>query len=230
MRPARLVVAVLALLLTVATPAGAWRVATAPAAPPPRAAAVEAKVSAADVVRQAADRVVVKWKEPLTATDGSRRHALSQLAAPEVAGAAVLATGGRSVDAVLAELRADPTVAWAEPDYAVEVAGEVQATPVSVNDPLTGQQYALDRMDVREAWSIETGGTNVVAVLDTGVWAAHPDLSGRLVAGYDFVNHDTNPADETPTGPGWRGSSPPKPTTATGSPASAGPTRSCRSR
>jgi serine protease len=199
MRPARLAVAVLALLLTLATPAGAWGGATA-AAPSPRAEAAEAKVSAAEVVRQAPDRVVVKWKEPLAASEGSRRHALSELAASQVAGAAVLATGGRSVDAVLAELRADPAVAWAEPDYAVEVAGEVQATPVSVNDPLTGQQYALDRMHVREAWSIETGGTNVVAVLDTGVWAAHPDLSGRLVAGYDFVNHDTNPADDNTHG------------------------------
>jgi subtilisin family serine protease/putative cell wall-binding protein len=199
MRPIRLAV-LLVLLLVVTTPVGAWRGAWAPPAPSGAADEAEPKDPAADVVRQAPDRVVVKWKEPGTATEAGRRHGLGQVAAAELAGAAVLATYGRPVDAVLAELRADPAVAWAEPDYAVSIAGEVQVTPVNVNDPLTAQQYALDRMHVREAWAIDTGGTNLVAVLDTGVWAAHPDLAGRLVAGYDFVNHDENPADDNTHG------------------------------
>jgi serine protease len=200
MRRIRPAVAVLAALLTLATPAGAWRGAAEPGAPTSLAEAAEPKGDAANLIHEAPDRVVVKWKDFRAASDGSRRHGLTQLLPSEAAGAAVVATGGRSVDVVVAELLADPGVAWAEPDYAISVAGEVQATPVAVNDPLTAQQYALDRMHVREAWSIETGGTNVVAVLDTGVWAAHPDLAGRLVAGYDFVNHDSNPADDNTHG------------------------------
>ncbi len=35
----------------------------------------------------------------------------------------------------------------------------------------------------------------VVAVLDTGIDAAHPDLNDKLVAGYDFISNDTTPQD-----------------------------------
>ena len=61
---------------------------------------------------------------------------------------------------------------------------------------MTAGQYSLDQMRVRDAWSLEKGGNGVVAVLDTGVQANHPDLSGRVLAGHDFVNDDTNAADD----------------------------------
>lgn len=43
-------------------------------------------------------------------------------------------------------------------------------------------------------WILTTGSNNiVVAVLDTGIQADHPEFIGRLVPGYDFVNDDPNP-------------------------------------
>ena len=36
------------------------------------------------------------------------------------------------------------------------------------------------------------GGAATLAVLDTGVDAAHPDLAGRLVAGQSFTGGDPN--------------------------------------
>ena len=32
--------------------------------------------------------------------------------------------------------------------------------------------------------------------MDTGINAAHPEFAGRLVAGYDFINQDNDPADD----------------------------------
>lgn len=138
--------------------------------------------------------VIVKWREAARGPELARAHGLSVASAVGAPGAglpAVISTGGRPVEDVLGELRADPAVAYAEPNYVVRLAGEV-----AVNDPKTAGQYSLDRMRVRDAWSLSTGGAGVIAVLDTGVQANHPDLSGRVLPGYDFVNNDTNAADD----------------------------------
>jgi type VII secretion-associated serine protease mycosin len=64
------------------------------------------------------------------------------------------------------------------------------------NDPLVDQQYALQRLNASSAWKLTQGSSNVVvAVIDTGVDASHPDLQGKLVKGYDFVDGDTTPDD-----------------------------------
>ncbi|MBM2809296.1 MAG: peptidase and subtilisin kexin sedolisin [Chloroflexi bacterium] len=61
---------------------------------------------------------------------------------------------------------------------------------VTPNDELYDQyQWNLRQVRVPEAWEVSTGSSAViVAVLDTGVSSTHPDLSGRLAPGYDFVN------------------------------------------
>lgn len=121
---------------------------------------------------------------------------VAELGAPGKGVARLLSTAGRPVADVIAELKADPTVAYAEPNYVVQLADEGSVAAVGVNDPQTGGQYSLDRMRVRDAWSLSTGGSNAVAVLDTGVQFNHPDLAGRLLSGYDFVNGDADPSDD----------------------------------
>lgn len=95
------------------------------------------------------------------------------------------------------EARAD--VEWAVPNYLARAQG---APPVSTNDPYFPQQRNL--WDTRIAspnggysvkapalWQATQGSSSVVvAVLDTGSVPNHPDLKGRLVAGYDFVAGD----------------------------------------
>jgi subtilisin family serine protease len=145
----------------------------------------------------ASDRVVVRYEVPAAADAQAREDGLSVVGSLDTPGEPVVVdTNGQSVEAVIAELAADPAVAWAEPDYVVELADEGSTTAVAVNDPQSGQQYSLDRMRVRDAWGLTKGSTSgVVAVLDTGVYAAHPDLGGRLLPGYNFVSGNTNTAD-----------------------------------
>ena len=52
-------------------------------------------------------------------------------------------------------------------------------------------------IDTDLAWDITQGDPNlIVAVLDTGVKLDHPEFSGRIVTGFDFVNNDTDPTDD----------------------------------
>lgn len=72
--------------------------------------------------------------------------------------------------------------------------------------PTSGSQspvpsWGLDRIDQRSLplnntyrW-LSTGRGVRAYVIDTGVRASHPDISGRVVGGYDFVDNDTDPDD-----------------------------------
>jgi serine protease len=63
------------------------------------------------------------------------------------------------------------------------------------NDPLYPQQWHYPLLNLPQAWDITSGAGTIVAVLDTGVLLAHPDLQGQLVAGYDFIRDPANAGD-----------------------------------
>ena len=71
-------------------------------------------------------------------------------------------------------------------------------TPVPApNDTFWSSQWAPDAIGARSAWALTRGRSEiVVAVVDTGVDLTHPDLAGRLVAGTDLGDGDSNPTDE----------------------------------
>ena len=84
-------------------------------------------------------------------------------------------------DAAVALLRADPLVATAELDRS----RAVEAAP---SDPNYGDQWALPKIGWDQAFGVvDPAGSAVVAVLDTGVDASHPDLDGNIVTGTSFV-------------------------------------------
>ncbi len=180
-----------------------------PAAPSRLAAPPSDRTSGEPAPRVVAGRVAVHYAD---ATKGpGRARALGLAAARDLpaagSGTEILDTGGRATKDVLAALHADPTVAWAEPVYVTALPGTVAAVPVS--DPLSVQQYALDRMRVRDAWAIGTGGSSIVAVLDTGIQFDHPDLQGIVAynAGEMGAGKESNGRDDDGNGKvdDWRG-------------------------
>ncbi len=97
----------------------------------------------------------------------------------------------RDLTETLRAVRKDPAVLWAEPNYVARAAGE------EGNDPLRAQQWALEAVRAPEAWALTAGAPAVtVAVIDTGVDLAHPDLRKQTQAGWDFVNEDGDPSDD----------------------------------
>jgi len=91
-----------------------------------------------------------------------------------------------------AALPPSPLVLQTEPDY------YVYAQQSAPNDPFYSQQWAMPVIRAPEAWPLlpATTPTITVAVIDSGICATHPDLVGRIVPGYDFVQNDTTPQDE----------------------------------
>ncbi|HLG13902.1 MAG TPA: S8 family serine peptidase [Blastocatellia bacterium] len=98
-----------------------------------------------------------------------------------------------------AALKADSLgrVVYAEPNY-IEQAPEGRARVLWASGEDAGlyvNQWAPTMIRLPEAHTITRGAGVKIAVLDTGVDTNHPALVGRLVAGYDFVDQDSDPSE-----------------------------------
>jgi serine protease len=93
---------------------------------------------------------------------------------------------------LVASLRADPDVEYAEPDY---IRHRTELQRLTPDDPLYIKQWALPMVRAPQAWVRATGSAKVVvAVVDTGV-VDHAELQKRIVGGYDFITDEKNGGD-----------------------------------
>ncbi|MBM2827222.1 MAG: peptidase and subtilisin kexin sedolisin, partial [Dehalococcoidia bacterium] len=89
---------------------------------------------------------------------------------------------GMTVDEAVDHYQKDPMVEWAEPNRWFRVLSPMPA-PVIPNDTSfeERQKWYLDLIKAGDAWGIQRGRSEVIiAVLDSGVMCAHPDLAGKL--------------------------------------------------
>jgi type VII secretion-associated serine protease mycosin len=91
------------------------------------------------------------------------------------------ATGRPAALAEIARLQTAPDTL----SVAVDVPVHADAAPS--NDPGRSGQWALDRFAAEDVWTTNTGVGVTVAVVDSGIDASHPDLTGRVLPGTDLV-------------------------------------------
>jgi serine protease len=108
----------------------------------------------------------------------------------------------RGIKDFINTLRADPRVEYAEVDLRV-------FPTFTPNDASYATQWhyyeATGGINAPAAWDVTDGTGQVVAVIDTGI-VPHSDLTGNVIAGYDFITdsaaardsdgRDSNPNDE----------------------------------
>lgn len=101
-----------------------------------------------------------------------------------------------------ATLPPSPVVVSIQADYPVAAALQRAS-----NDPLTTEQWALPVIGAPAVWPALPPNTPpvTVAVIDSGICLNHPDLAGRVVAGWDFIEGDNQPQDEFGHGCGVAG-------------------------
>jgi thermitase len=96
-----------------------------------------------------------------------------------------------SVTAFVEETRIMELASYIEPNMKVQA----QLVP---NDPYWSMQWGPQKIGADWAWNTTVGDPSVlVAVVDTGIYYTHPDLTANYVAlGYDWVNNDNDPIDD----------------------------------
>jgi thermitase len=153
--------------------------------------------------------VVVELKARRNAQEIAARHTMTVLDDLEDDVYLFGILDGRTVQQAIDELNADRRdVKSAEPNYKLQppevdqrsVAFVDQRSVAFVDGVSPADYFAQTALLLIQAGAAQAtgarGGGVTVAVIDTGVDVGHPTFNGNTVQGYDYVDNDTNAAEE----------------------------------
>ncbi len=90
------------------------------------------------------------------------------------------------------------SVVWAHPNYMMSSLHPIQGSYPFPDQNLVGNfedQYSSSLLNLPGAHASANGGGVSVAIIDGGINFSHPDLDGKAISGFDFVDGDTDASD-----------------------------------
>lgn len=97
----------------------------------------------------------------------------------------------RAPPGVIKRLERNPGILSIEPDIRVRALGKKPERTGKSASQIQGSQpvpWGVDKIDADLAWSLSRGAGVKIAVLDTGIDKDHPDLSGNIMGGVNYVS------------------------------------------
>lgn len=150
--------------------------------------------------------LIIKWRDDtsgtrktLSASEASNRLlSVAQVAGSTLQVKRTLATNAQllrtgltdaaSIEATAAKLAQDARVAYAVPDRILRPNVIPNDTRFAVQNNLASPTVVPGGINMASAWDITQGSSGiVVAVVDTG-YTDHPDLTGKILPGYNFIS------------------------------------------
>jgi subtilisin family serine protease len=173
-----------------------------------------------DAKAKKADRDAALGKMSLKAskdisTDGDTDKEVSVSLVDVPAGKTLTTQSAKALSSRIVSIEADRRVKWIEsaqvsfqaapmPSFNGVMAGlNFGAAKGIVQNPMASaiakqraeETWGINRVHAPAAWPITEGKGVKVAVIDTGIDASHPDLSGSVDGGYSAITKTENPAD-----------------------------------
>ncbi|MFE6075849.1 S8 family peptidase [Paenibacillus sp. NPDC057886] len=152
---------------------------------------VEDKLSDKKFHPHAPKQLLIKFKEGTTANE---MHTLHKKAKCNVAETYedlgwYRIESRKKMQRMLKHYKDHVLIEHAEPNYYLQAS-------FMPNDPFFPYQYNLQKINAPAAWDISQSNSSVkIAIIDTGVQLNHPELAGKILPGYDYVDYDNVPED-----------------------------------